>query len=221
MWAHVVTLGAGAIAGTGSTLTSAPSFDGARAELDVTALPTLHLSADWRYFAGRVVDFDTVLDRLAAINGSQHMSAATSYDLFSWLSFGAVGGAGYDVLEDSWRGYAGPTLALPEAFGSLGGVDFGALAELGGFPGRSGYVTFRLAPVAPLQVATRVSYFDTDALDDAYREVGLMTWIDAPILPWLGIRGSLYGQQAIPTLRGFPRATPSLLQGDLAVTGTL
>lgn len=138
-----------------------------------------------------------------------------------WLVVGASGGAGFDTVRQVARGWVGPELGLPTAFGSFGGLDVGYAEELGEWPGRTAWVGTNLAPIEQLRIITRVSYFESEALGDSLRELGLMAIVDAPVLDWLGLRLRAYGQQAMPSADGFKRVTPSLLTAELAVTGQL
>jgi hypothetical protein len=75
--------------------------------------------------------------------------------------------------------------------------------------------------VPTLQLMTRLSYFDADALGEPYREVGLMNIADWTLTPWLTLRATVYLQQALPPLRGAVRATPSVAYGDVGLTGAI
>lgn len=218
-WASVGSVGASFRAGMGGTGELALAIDAASADADVTAIDSLRLSAAYRYF-GAAADFDARTG-IAPVGGAHHTSATTAYQLAPWLSLGATTGAGFDDVAGTVRGYAGPEVTLPEAFGPVGGLALGYLEELGDWPGRSAWLSAHAAQVSLMSVVTRVSYFETVALGDSFREMALMVLTDAPLLPWLSLRGRAYLQQALPSIDGAARSTPTLLIADLGITGTL
>ncbi|OGQ11045.1 MAG: hypothetical protein A2138_02275 [Deltaproteobacteria bacterium RBG_16_71_12] len=135
-------------------------------------------------------------------------------------------------MSATTRAYVGPQLELPQAFGEAGGMQLGYLEEFGlakvkndveqtgGWPGRSAWVSARVG-LPFLSFMTRVSYFESAAPRDWYREFGMSAYLDAPVLPWLSVRTRLYGQQALPSFGGEVRATPTAGMADLSLTGSL
>lgn len=220
LWRDVLSLGGSLRAGVGGTAQVVPSLDAGRADVALLAVPGLTLTANYRYLAPLAVDYD-LISKVTPVGGAHHGAASAAYRLFSFLSLGATAGAGYDLVSEALRGYAGPEIGLPELFGAWGGMDLGYLEELGSWPGRSGWVGAQLRPVSILRIGTRVSYFETEAQGDNVRETAMMLYVDAPVLPWLNIRGRGFVQQGLPTLLDVVRATPTVIMADLAVTGTL
>jgi hypothetical protein len=219
-WANVFSVGGSVRAGMGGTGEVEPSIDGARIDGDVAIIEPLKLSAGYRYLAAPAVDFD-LLAAVLPVGGAHHGSASTAYTVAPWLVLGATAGVGHDLVLEVTRGYAGPEVGLPQAFGALGGLDIGYLEELGHWPGRSAWLSAHLTPLAVLRILTRVSYFETEALGDSLREGGLMTMVDAPLLPWLSVRGRGYVQQGMPSATGEARAVPTVFMADLALSGSL
>jgi hypothetical protein len=220
-WANVVTVGATVRAGMLGQRDPLPSLDAVRFDAQLTAVENLRLWTNYRYTAGVVVDFDA---RVTGPLGATPLGAAhqgnlqVSYALWPSLAVGGLAGAGYDVDTDLARGWIGPELLLPTAFGDVGGLDFGFLEELGGNAGRSAWVGARLN-LPSVRVTTRGSYFETTAIGDPFREAGLMVIADAPLLPWLSLRGRGYLQQALGHVGGLPRETPTLVMLDAALLG--
>ncbi len=219
-WANVGSLGAEARVVTAADKLAA-SLDGVRFEAELTAFDPVHVSAGYRYLAAPAIDFDTLKVALNPENTAHHFNLDASYDLGPAVSLGVVSGAGYDVAADALRVYLGPQVELPKALGDFGGLSLGYLEELGFPAGRSAWVSAKLVPFPMLDVLVRTSYFENAALGDDYREAALMTILDAPVLPWLSLRGRAYLQQALPAADGTVRSAPSLLTADLGVTGTL
>lgn len=134
---------------------------------------------------------------------------------------GVDGGAGYDVVTEAVRGYVGPQLGLPQAFGAFGGVELGYAEELGFWSGRTGWASTLLSPFSSLRLVTRASSFESEAIGDSVREIALMTLADAPILPWLTVRARAQVQTALLPLDGSKREAPSLLVADVGITGSM
>ena len=194
-------------------------IDAASADADLMAIAALRLSASYHYY-GASGDFDALLGA-PPVGGAHHASALTAYQLLPGLVLGGSAGAGFDDVAGTVRGYAGPEIGLPRALGPNGGLAFGYLEELGDWPGRSAWVSAHAAQVSLLSVVTRLSYFETVALGDSFREAALMLVADAPLLPGVSIRGRGYLQQALPSIDGAARATPTLVMAELAITGAL
>lgn len=220
LWRDLVSIGGSARVGTGGTADPLPTLDAARVDADLVPWSALRLHAAWRYLAPLAVDFDAV-SKVPPVGGAHHGDLGASWQASPWLVVGGASGLGIDELSGEVRGWAGPEVGLPQAFGSLGGLQIGWLEELGFWSGRSAYVSTTLAPFSVLRVTTRASYFENEAVGDSVREAALMTFIDAPLLPWLSLRGRAHAQGALPSLDGVARATPGLLIVDVGVSGAM
>jgi hypothetical protein len=195
------------------------ALSGLRTDLDVTLVSSWTASASYRFTGAPSTDFDQ-RSGVFAINPTHHASAGTAVEALPDFKIGVLTGVGYDLQTEAMRGYAGPEVAWTPVLGFWRGLSAGYLEEFGTWWGRSAYLgTSWVFDV--VRWDTRVSYFDTDALTDAYREFGLFTSVDAPILSWLSLQGRLYGQQALPSLAGDKRRIPSVIVFDLALAGTL
>ena len=233
-WRGIGSVGGTVRSGYGGTADMLPSLDGATADFSLGVLPELTLMGTYRYTGQPPVDLDLAANgAVARVQGGHDLSGRTGYTLGPWLSLGAMGGAAWDTVTGTTRAFVGPELGVPQAFGDLGGIQVGYVEELGldkvddagavkgnGWPGRSAYASARVA-FPFLSVSTRASYYESAALTDWYRELGLYALVDAPILPWLSLRARLYGQQALPTLNGTLRSLPTGGMADLALTGSL
>lgn len=228
--------GAGAGAGTGAVL---PPVGGAH-HAQASARYTFGAGTFWDETAGMGAG-DEMLDINAGTESNGGLGpggVSLGGILAGAVTIGALGGVGYDVASESTRAYVGPEVGLHRAFGSWGGLDVGFLEELGGpnsgpngpegaIGGRSAWVTGNFTPTTILQglrVLARVSYLDMNALGDSYREVGLMTIADAPVLPavpWLSARARLYLQQSLPSFDGAARNAPQLMMADVSIRGVL
>ncbi len=219
----VVAAGGSARVGAGGTDDPLPTLDAARADLDVHTGP-LHVDAGYRYLAPLAVDFDAA-SGVPTVGGAHHGDLEARYALSSWLVIGADSGAGYDVATRSARGYAGPMVELPTAFGTLGGLELGYAEEADvakiRWSGRTAYLAATVSPLDVVRIVTRASYFEDAAINDSLREAALMTLIDAPVLPWLSVRGRAQVQAALAPLDGSTRASPTTLVADLGLSGSL
>lgn len=233
-WRGVGSLGGTLRGGYGGTADMLPSLDGATADASLGVLPELKLYGTYRYTGRPPVDFDYLLGSpIRRVYGGHDVGGRTSWELGPWLSLGGMAGGAWDTVSQTTRVFVGPELGVPQAFGDLGGIQLGYVEELGldrvdsagtvkgnGWSGRSAWASARVGfPFLSFQ--TRVSYFESWALTDWYREMGLWALADAPLLPWLSLRARLYGQQALPTLNGTLRSTPTAGMADLALTGSL
>lgn len=223
-WRNVGALATSVRAGLGGAADLLPSLDAVSLDADVVALPSVRVSGGYRYFGGSPVDFD-VIAQAPPIGGAHHAQAGARWEALTDLRVGLVSGLGFDNLSAAFRGFLGPELELPRAFGALGGLGVGYLEEFGSSAGRSAWVATSLGFLPVLSLTARASYFATApfeaAVGDSFREIGLMTLLDAPILPGLSLRGRAYAQQALPDVHGSARAAPTTLLVDLAATGTL
>lgn len=198
--------------------TAIPVLDAARLDVDATPLKDLHLrlglrttgSYDGDLDAGVIADDTLVAPVRAAHHGdlSVQWGLSDSVVVGGLMSVAVDGEAGLDAA----RALVGPEVALPQLFGSVGGLSFGAFEEPGLLWGRSGYLQAQLRPWSTLSWTTRLSYFEHHApgqkVDDgALREAMLMSFVDAPVLPWLSLRGRAHGLFDIIEVDGFG-ATP-------------
>lgn len=212
---NVARLGASVRAGFAADDGFSPVVDAARVDGDLRLSQAVRASAGYRYLAPLAVDFDR--SPLVPVVGGAHNGDVTIVSMpLPWLSVGATGGVGYDVLDDSTRSYVGPEIGLPHALGDLGGLTFSYQEEIGEWAGRSGSVGAVVRPIPLLQLTSRLSYFELDAQGDSYREVALTTFTDLPVLSWLTINGRLYVQQALPPLDKSSRSVPTIVNVDVA-----
>ena len=207
------------------------SVDGARVDADVTVVPGLTIDGGYRHVGVPAVDFDAS-DGLDPVAGADQATAGVDWRVAPWLTLGVLSGAAFDVAGTA-RGWLGPEVGLPQAFGAAGGLDFGYLEELtgaaagapgavtNGFPGRSAWLGATVMPVSPLRLLTRVSYFETQALGDSYREATLMILADAPLFPGLEVNARTWLQQALPAFDKEARSAPTVLVAEVAVTGSI
>ncbi len=233
LWANVVSVGASArVAMPGDT--ALPTLDGARIDLEATPTPALRARAGWRTHgsyegeldAGGVAD-GTVVPRVRA---AHHGDAGLWWTAVPWLVLGGSGGVAVDAATATTRGFVGPEIALPLLFGGVGGLAFGAQEEPGTLWGRSAWMQTNVRPLGadiPVSWATRLSWFEhesayrtVDVLDGTLREAMVMTFIDAPILPGLAIRGRAQSLFDLADRDGFG-ATPTGLFFDVGVSGAL
>lgn len=231
-WRGVGSLGGSIKTGMGGTADMLPTVDAASVDAGLDVLPELVLWTGYRYNAAPPLDLDFDGVGVPHAQGGHDVSAVTAYRPVPWFGLGASGGAAYDTASASTRAFVGPQLELPQAFGDAGGIQLGYIEELGltkvkndvevqgGWPGRNAWVAARVG-LPFLSFMTRVSYYETEAPRDWYRELGLSAYVDAPILPWLSVRTRLYGQQALPSFGGEVRATPTAGMADLSLTGSL
>ena len=222
LWDGVVATAASARVGAGGSASPLPSLDAARLDVDALPAKSLRLHGGWHYLAPLVVDWDP---GLSPVGGAHHGDASARSLLDDWLVLGADAGVALDVPTAAARGYAGPVLGLPRAFGAVGGLELGyfeesALSSLS-WSGRSAYVAATMSPLEALRVVTRVWYFEDAAPNDSLREVALMTLLDAPVLPWLSLRGRFQVQQTLAPLDGSARKSPTAFIGDVGVSGSL
>lgn len=228
MWTNALAVGASVRVGLPGD-TAVPAVDAARIDVDVVPLQSLRLRAGWRLQGslpgeldgGVIADGTTV----TAVRAAQHGDAAVQWSATDWL---VVGGSGAIAIDDDTgdvRGSVGPELAFPQALGPFGGLSLGYAEEPGTTAGRSAFVQSNSRPLPAVSWTTRISYFEHQAPfldvkgDGALREALLMTFVDAPVLPWLSLRGRMQGLFDIVDIDGFG-ATPVGLLLDLGVTGT-
>ena len=218
LWKGLLTVGGSArgVLGVGG----APSVVGGRGDLELSLLPGWRLSTNYRYFGAPGLDWDTSATPLP-VNAAHHGTLSTSYEVLPNLAIGVISGAGFDDATEALRGYAGPEIVWNSVFGPGSGLELGYLEEFFEWPGRSGWLSARFTVFDSLRWINRLSYFETEALGDSYREAGLMTLVDAPILPWLSLRGRGYGQQGLPSIVGDKRAAPTVLMVDISLSGSL
>lgn len=231
-WRGVGSVGGSIKTGIGGTADMLPSIDAASVDAGLGVVPELTLWTGYRYNAAPPLDLDFNGASIPRAQGGHDLSALTAYRPVPWFGFGASGSVAYNTQSDSTRAFVGPQLELPTMFGDAGGMQLGYIEEFGltkikndvevpgGIPGRNAWVSARLR-FPFLSFATRATYYESEAPRDWYRELGMSVWADAPILPWLSVRTRLFGSQALPSLGGEVRATPTNGMADVSVTGSL
>lgn len=217
-WKAIGSVGGSARAGLGGTPDSLPSLDAAHVDGEVRVTESVQLAGVYRYLARPAVDFD-LATAVPPVRGAHHASTTATFSFWSWLTFRTTAGLSHDLVGAIPRGYLGPEVGLPRAFGAIGGLEAGYLAELGDASGCSAWIATTMTPWSSWRWTTRVSYFETLALGDPLRETGLTTSLDAPLLPWLALRGRAYVAQGLPSY-GL-RDLPTILTGDLGISGSL
>jgi hypothetical protein len=219
-WAGVGSLGGSVRSSVGTD--GVPTLDAGRVDFDLAPLRELRLSAGYRYLATPVFDLDLKppaegVTPVGLVGGHHHGSASASYRVADWLSIGALSGAALDESQGIERLWVGPELRVPLG---IGGVDFGYLEELGDFGGRSGWAGGWVSPFSILRLAGRLSYFENNFVGDASRETTFLFMADAPVLPWLTLRGRGFVLQGLPALDGAARAQPTRVMADLGVSAS-
>jgi hypothetical protein len=232
-WSNLLAVGASArVAVPGQTAT--PTLDGARIDIDATPVQTLRARAGWRTFGAWEGDLDTGTrvdgSVVSPVRGTQRGDVGVWWTTTPWLVVGGSGGVALDAATTTTRGFVGPEIALPQAFGPLGGLALGGQEEPGETWGRSAWLQTNLRPLGvdvPVSWNTRVSWFEHESayrragvLDGALREVMVMSFVDAPVLPWLSLRGRGQSMFDLADVDGFG-ATPVGLFFDVGVGGTL
>ncbi|MDP2342058.1 MAG: hypothetical protein Q8O67_13960 [Deltaproteobacteria bacterium] len=211
--------------------TAAVVVDAARIDVDAAPISSLRVRAGWRLIGDQPGDLDTgvVADQtlVPAVRAAQHGDLALQWTTTEWLVLGGSGAVAIDDESGLVRGSVGPEVGLPQLFGDVGGLSLGAYEEPGSTWGRSAFVQTNTRPLPGLSWATRLSYFEHEAafsggdkLDGALREAMLMTWVSAPVLPWLSLRGRVQSLFDIVDVDGFG-AFPVGLLLDVGVSGTL
>ncbi len=216
LWGTLVAAGASVKAGVDAR-TVALSLDAARLDVDVRPGEWLRVGASYRYLAPRTQDFDAAELVPAALGGHDGELNAT-WSMAPWVSLGARAGLAADAEYGVLRGYAGPELRLPQAFGDLGGLGLGYAEELGAFAGRSGWLQADFSPFRVLTLWSRAAYLESETPADALREGALFAGLDLPLLPWLALRARAHTMMTLPTFDKSPRATPTVLAAEGGAT---
>ncbi|MBM4280893.1 MAG: hypothetical protein FJ137_09055 [Deltaproteobacteria bacterium] len=164
------------------------------------------------------------------VRGAHHGDAGVWWSAAPWIVVGGSGGVAIDAATETTRAFVGPEVALPQLFGGVGGVALGAQEEPGTTWGRSAWLQTNLRPLGAdgaLWWGTRLSWFEHETayrapavLAGALREVLVMTFVDAPILPGLALRGRAQSLFDLAELDGYG-ATPTGLFVDVGVSGAL
>lgn len=232
----ILVVGGGARVGLdGRTLL--PSLDAAHVSVDNRPLEGVSLRAGYRFIGASGFDLDRLSAAapapppppadLRAIPSAHHGDASATWRAGEWISLGVM--AGVSVMDDAaivaadpgagleatTRGWVGPQLVFP---GALLGGDLAVthMEELGVLAGRSSYLqsTHWLGDV---QVLTRISYFETAAVQEQIREGAAMLGLDVPLFTWLRAHGRAQSVFALAPFDGHARATPI----SLVATGGL
>lgn len=199
--------------------TAAPTLDVAAVDLELNPITPWRLAAGWRLMGANRFNIDAK-NGAPPVQGTQHASASTSWEVLPGWRVGAFGGAGLNDATARTRAWVGPEVSVTNAFGSLGGFDVGYQEELGDWPGRSGWLGTRFN-LAPVVLHSRVFMGEHAAFDDAYREVGMTMIADAELLPGLSLTARVNGHQGLPALMESSRATPTVVVGDVALRGSM
>ncbi len=215
--------------------TAVPVLDAARLNVDVMPTRTLRLRCGLRTVGPHDSDLDVgvVSDGsvVGAVRAAHHGDAGVQWLLNDLVVVGGSAAFAVDADSGSARALVGPELGLPRLFGDLGGISLGAYEEPGDMWGRSAFVQSSTRPLTELLPqltwAVRASYFEhqaangvDDVLSGALREALLMTSVDAPLTPWLSLRGRAQSFFDIVDLDGFG-STPVGLFVDVGLTGSL
>lgn len=216
---NALVIGAGARIGVdGRTLV--PALDSAHASIDHRPTETVTLRAGYRWIGTTVFDLDriggtTEVTAVPAVAAAHHADAATTWEAAPWITVGAMGGVA--ALLDAAlvvpgaelatvRGWVGPQIVLPGVL--LGGdLAISHIEELGAFAGRSSYLQ-STHWLGDARLVARISYFETDARQEALREGGALLGVDVPLFTWLTLQGRAQSIAALPAFDGHARATP-------------
>lgn len=168
---------------------SGPLLQAARLDLGLRAAPTLRLSGGYRFTGSRDEELLSV-DPIAYGGRSHHADLGGTWDLTSGLTLSFAGGLAADVDSALTRGYVGPELSLPRAFGAVGGLSFSYLEQLGWSAGRIAAAQASLLLWRRVQLVGRLSYFMELPQGAAAfnQEGGLFAYASAPLTSWLSLR---------------------------------
>ncbi|MDP2343624.1 MAG: hypothetical protein Q8O67_21880 [Deltaproteobacteria bacterium] len=201
------------------------ALDTARVDVDLVPWRPVQLRAGWRYVGAQPGDLDTALDAptpIANVRAGHHGDLSVAFAANEALIVSGTGGVAVDEDSGAVRGFVGPEVTLPRLFGDgVGGVSLGALEEpatRAGLGGRSAWVQTTTKLLRQLSWSTRVSYFEHHATTDALREVMVMSFVDAPVLPWLTVRGRAHGLVDLPAVDGGTTSSLGLFC-DVGVSG--
>jgi hypothetical protein len=124
---------------------------------------------------------------------ARHAELSARWAATPSLSLGMIGGTALEATTDLQRGYVGPEVALPRAFGRHGGLAVGYQQDFGWSQGRLGYVQLTGRAFSRLQLVGRISYLDSyyPAQPWLMRELGGFVSVRAQLTEFLIVRGSL------------------------------
>lgn len=196
------------------------------AHVDFTARPsaTLSLSGSIRQTSAdpELLKFDPE----AFDQGSRRAELSARWAATPSLSLGMTSGTDFEATTNLQRGYVGPELALPRAFGNHGGLAVGYQQDFGWSQGRLGFLQLTGQALSRVQLVGRFSYFDSYSPTQPrlLRELGAFLSARAQLTQFLGVRGSLLvrgglGGNSASSEDGTGERLG--LVGDLALTGRL
>jgi hypothetical protein len=231
-----IDLGAQARGSIGADDWKKPAFESARVHLGLRPVSTLRILATFRYLGPRPADFDafttshffTPSSAFFTTLHEYHGTLDLGWDPRPWISLMLQGGVDYETDNHDGREYFGPEVGLPRLFGRVGGLSVGYREELGWYAGREAHVQFNVLGIDRLRGMARVSYFE-DRIGGGFsspatRELGLYGMVEARILRWLSLRGSVMARvtvDAYGTGVNAPAPPPFGLNGRLDLIGSL
>ncbi len=205
---------------------AAPALlDAARVGFDLRPAEGVTLSGAFRYVGDKLpVDPVGLVGNGVVLEGqSRHLDLSGTIVLSPGATLGVEGGLARDVTSSTTRSWAGPTLALPQLFGSTGGLALGYHEELGDLPGRAAWVQTSLFPSRSVQVTARLSVFmearTTGGFDDL--EAGLYLRILARLTDHIAAHFSAMGRvqpvagQVVPSPLPYGAWIDAGISGDL------
>jgi hypothetical protein len=197
-----------------------PLLQAARLDLGLRAAPTLRLSGGYRFTGSRDEALLSV-DPIAYGGRSHHADLGGAWDLTSGLTLSLAGGLAADLDSALTRGYVGPELSLPRAFGAVGGLSFSYLEQLGWSAGRMAAAQASLLLWRRVQLVGRLSYFmELPQGAAAYnQEGGLFAYASAPLTSWLALRLSALARLPLDWAAG--GAIVPALSASAALAGSL
>lgn len=217
LW-RTVDLTASARLGLGD-LQAPGALDAARVSVDLRPVSGLSLSGSFRYLGSRLPVDSTLL----LVEGpTRHGELTGAFQLSQWAILGAEAGLAQDLLSSTSRSWAGPTLALPQLFGALGGLSAGYQEERGDAPGRSAWLQGSLLPSRKLQLLARASFFlDTRQSQGSDVEVSLFVRLMARLTDHLGAHLSAMGRVQPVAVGVSPSPHPYGAWLDAGISGEL
>ena len=221
MWNRVIDAAVSARVSAGQG--GAPfSFDALRASVGLEPLGGFTTSLSYRFLGPQQLDYDALVvsQTILPVLSTHHVDGDARYQVASWLVLGVLGGFATDAGFTQPRTYVGPEVTFPGTFGPGSRLRIGYLEELGFMPGRSAFTEQIVTPLPDVWLASRLSYYETEAIGDPQREIAATVHIDWHVLSWLAFDGRVAVQGALPGLDTVARETPAVLLLDVGATGT-
>jgi hypothetical protein len=205
---------------------AAPALiDAARVGFDLRPSEGFTLSGAFRYVGEKLVsDPVGLVGNGVLLEGqSRHADLAGTFVLSPGATLGVEGGLAQDVNSATTRGWAGPTLALPQLFGASGGLALGYHEELGDLPGRATWVQTSLFPARTVQFTARLSVFmdsrKSGGFDDL--EAGLYLRVLAKLTDHIAAHFSAMGRLQPVAAQVVPSPLPYGAWIDAGISGDL